>query len=201
VQPRGSAVILAILLRVSSISEEQEGQEDEDDFRMGGQWRKTPRYAGQQGDPSRLWGVWGKKSVTSRYATRAIPRLGCNTINTFTLSCSFLRRVCCAVLQDSTVDIYITVCYHQPARRGAADSAGGAAGRAVLRTSPCTSYSHQSISEAQTAQQVEGQGRWCATYITCTIINSVEYNYQQEMREKLKRRGGCCCAVLCYVAM
>ena len=34
------------------------------------------------------------------------------------------------VLQDTTVDMYITVCYHRPARRGAADSAGGAAGRA-----------------------------------------------------------------------
>jgi hypothetical protein len=51
VRPLGSAVILAILLRVSTISEEQEGQEEKDDLRMGGQWRKTPRYAGQQGDP------------------------------------------------------------------------------------------------------------------------------------------------------
>jgi hypothetical protein len=77
--------------------------------------------------------------VTSLYATRAIPRFRCNTINTFTLSCSFLRRVC-AVLQDTTVAMYITVCYHQPARRGAADSAGGAAGRAGCCTTHITMH-------------------------------------------------------------
>jgi hypothetical protein len=33
------------------------------------------------------------------------------------------------------------------------------------RTSPCTSFHHHSISEAQTVQY-KGQGRCCATFIT-----------------------------------
>jgi hypothetical protein len=64
VRPRGSAVILAISLRVSSISEEQEGQKEEDDLRMGGRWRKTPRYAGQQGDlVHRGYGEYGERKA------------------------------------------------------------------------------------------------------------------------------------------
>ena len=64
VRPRSSAVILAISLRVSSIREEQEGQEEGDDLRMGGQWRKTPRYAGQQGDPvPRGYGQYGERKA------------------------------------------------------------------------------------------------------------------------------------------
>jgi hypothetical protein len=81
--------------------------------------------------------------------------------------------------------MYITVCYHQPANSAKRGAAGGAAARAGYKppTSPCSSYYHQSISEAQTAQQEEGQGRWCATFIMCTIINSIDFNYQQELRE------------------
>jgi hypothetical protein len=68
-------------------------------------------------------------SVTSLFATLAQPSLyRYNTVNTFTLSCSFLRRVCAPVLQDTTAAMYITVCYHQPARRGAAGGVAGGAG-------------------------------------------------------------------------
>jgi hypothetical protein len=107
---------------------------------------------------------------------------------------------CLAVSRAKSVLCYRTLPLICTSRRAIINQRGGALqtpqegrqeGRgAVLRTSPCTSYYHQSISEAQTAQQEEGQRRWCATYITCAIINSIEFNYQQEAREKVKSRGG-----------
>jgi hypothetical protein len=97
--------------------QEQEGQDEEeeveeDDLRMGGQWRKTPRYTRQQGDPVPL----SLAAMGSMGKEKPFLDSGVTQLIHLVLSCSFLRRVC-AVLQDTTVAMYITVCYHQPARR------------------------------------------------------------------------------------
>ena len=151
--------------------------------------------------PSRLWAVWGKKSVTSLYATRVILKLRCNTINTFTLSCSFLRRVC-AVLQDTTVAMYITVCYHQRARRGTADSVGGAAGRAGCCATHITMHFLLSSINQRGADCAAGGG---AGTVVCFVYHRVlsPTLSTSTIRRKCERTsrggGGCCCAVLCYV--
>jgi hypothetical protein len=116
--------------------------------------------------------------VTSLYATRAIPRLRCNTINTLTLSCSFLRRVC-AVLQDTTVDTYITVCYHQRARRGAVDSAGGAAGRAGCCATHITMHFLLSSINQRRADCAAGGG---ARTVVCYVYHVY---YHQQYRTQL----------------
>jgi hypothetical protein len=124
-------------------------------------------------------------SVTSLFATLAQPSLyRYNTVNTFTLSCSFLRRVCAPVLQDTTAAMYITVCYHQPARRGAAGGVAGGAG--------CCARTHitmhflllSSIRGALTAQE-EGQGRCYAKYIT--VYNPQQFNKLQQSARRSRK--------------
>jgi hypothetical protein len=104
----------AISHRVSSISEAQKWEEEEDDLRMGGQWQKTPRYAGRQGELVPRSHHGETKSVTPS-ATLAHPSLRFNTVNiTFTLSCaesSILGnnsiQVCCGYVYHVKLDFLL----------------------------------------------------------------------------------------------
>jgi hypothetical protein len=171
--------------------------------------------------------LWGKKSVTLS-ATLAQPSLSrslfaqetarqskCiatvlylrllvryNTIDTFrqsyTLSCSFLRRVC-ATLARGHYHCYVhhRVLSHKPARGGAHQQEERQEGRgAVLRTSPCTSYYYQSI------RRRRRDGAVLLISPCIIIINSINFNHQHGVagsaRETQEAGGVLCCAVMCY---
>jgi hypothetical protein len=162
--------------------------------------------AGQQGDPVPCgYGEYGeRKAWHHSMRPEPFPDLGVIQLIHFrSLAVSRAESVLCY----RTLPLICTALCAIINQRGGAlqtPQEGRQEGRgAVLRTSPCTSYHHQSISEAQTAQQEEGQGRWCATYITLSRVlsSTVSNSTISRKRERNSRGGGgCCCVVLCYVA-